>query len=1318
VSPWSSAATFSTLSAHIPVVNISNIPTTATATLPLTLNGVVEPEDATNKYIVWSVVTAGTTGASFSGNVLNTTSSGSVTIRATITNGLTPTTNYTKDFTITVTKAELTGWVDIEGEQEFGKILTATHTLSSSPIIPNLGVISYQWKRNDVNISGATGATYTLVQADIGNSISVTVNTSNCTGTLSSFSKMIYKATQPQPAAPTLASSTSTSITLNTIANGEYRKSGGTWQTSPIFTGLLPSTTYGFDQRHGETATHFASDPSEGWTEFITPGPEFIAVTNITNVPTTATAFLALTLTGTVVPSNATNQAMIWNVENQGGTGATISGTNTLNTTNSGTVTVKATIANGTAVGTPYTQTFSITVSKASLAGTVSISGYTMFGEVLTDNTTGLTSSPLISNLGTLTYQWQRGTTNITGATNATYTLQQADVGQTIRVQVTAANCTGTLTSSNTATVSKANQAAPASPTLASKTSTSITLNTVSGCSYMINDYGTWQTSTLFSGLTPSTEYSFKQKYVETATHFESPASAPAYITTNEPEFVPVTNITGVPTSATATLPLTLTGTVVPSNATNQAIIWSVVTPNTAGGSISGTNMLTTTTNGVVTVRATITNGLTPTSNYTKDFTITVTKAVLGGSITITGAYPAFGVTLSTTGALYLVSTPAITDLGNLSYQWRRGTTNIPGATSNTYTLVQADIGSQINVQVTAANCTGTVTSDNTSTVGKATQVAPPAPTLAASTSTSITLNTIANGEYSKDGGATFQTSAVFSGLTPSTQYTFHQRYGETATHYASSWSNSASFTTPGPEFIAVTNIINVPTEATAYLPLTLTGTVVPSNATNQAMVWSVENAGTTGASISGTNVLNTTNSGTVTVKATITNGTAVGTPYTKTFSIDVSKAVLGGTVTISGNAIFGETLTATASLSSSPAISNLGTLSYQWCDHNDTHITGATNATYTLTQDNVGHFVYVMVKTANCEGEIFSSHSATVIKANQIAPAAPTLSGSTSTSITLNTVSGCEYNINGGAYQSSAAFTGLTPNTTYFFTQRKSETATHFASPASPVTNLTTPNTEFTPVTDIINVPTTATAFIALTLSGTVVPSNASNQAIVWSVENAGTTGATIFGTNILNTTNGGTVIVKATIVDGTAVGTPFTKTFSITVSNPAGNVYTIVSSVNNTAWGTITPYGEAKVEEGNDITFTITPNENYEIEKVLVNGTNVGTADTYTFENVQANGTIEVIFKQKVSIEENEFANVKVYSHQNTVHIKNESNVALKSVEIYDMTGRKIYQNAITNIETAITLHVANAIYYVKLISQENRTITTKVQINNSFR
>jgi len=99
--------------------------------------------------------------------------------------------------------------------------------------------------------------------------------------------------------------------------------------------------------------------------------------------------------------------------------------------------------------------------------------------------------------------------------------------------------------------------------------------------------------------------------------------------------FVPVTKITGVPTKATVGANLTLTGTVSPSNATNQTIVWSVDTPGSTGAAITG-NTFSATAAGQVIITATIINGATATTNYTEDFIITV-SGLPGSSTTSPG---------------------------------------------------------------------------------------------------------------------------------------------------------------------------------------------------------------------------------------------------------------------------------------------------------------------------------------------------------------------------------------------------------------------------------------------------------------------------------------------------------------------------------------------------------------------------------------------------------------------------------------------------------------------------------------------------------
>jgi hypothetical protein len=87
-------------------------------------------------------------------------------------------------------------------------------------------------------------------------------------------------------------------------------------------------------------------------------------------------------------------------------------------------------------------------------------------------------------------------------------------------------------------------------------------------------------------------------------------------------------------------------------------------------------------------------------------------------------------------------------------------------------------------------------------------------------------------------------------------------------------------------------------------------------------------------------------------------------------------------------------------------------------------------------------------------------------------------------------------------------------------------------------------------PVTDIINVPTVAEVNVPLTIVGAVMPADATNQTIIWSIEDAGNTGATMDG-NIFHATDTGTVQIRAKIIDGIGFGENFEKVFTIAVES-----------------------------------------------------------------------------------------------------------------------------------------------------------------------
>ena len=89
-------------------------------------------------------------------------------------------------------------------------------------------------------------------------------------------------------------------------------------------------------------------------------------------------------------------------------------------------------------------------------------------------------------------------------------------------------------------------------------------------------------------------------------------------------------------------------------------------------------------------------------------------------------------------------------------------------------------------------------------------------------------------------------------------------------------------------------------------------------------------------------------------------------------------------------------------------------------------------------------------------------------------------------------------------------------------------------------------------------------------------------------------------------------------------------TYCYTVTFEGPSVvNTFTITATAG--AGGTISPAGSTSVQQGNSQTYTITPSSCYAISDVIVNGVSQGAINSYTFNNVQANGTISASFTQQ---------------------------------------------------------------------------------------
>jgi uncharacterized repeat protein (TIGR02543 family) len=107
---------------------------------------------------------------------------------------------------------------------------------------------------------------------------------------------------------------------------------------------------------------------------------------------------------------------------------------------------------------------------------------------------------------------------------------------------------------------------------------------------------------------------------------------------------------------------------------------------------------------------------------------------------------------------------------------------------------------------------------------------------------------------------------------------------------------------------------------------------------------------------------------------------------------------------------------------------------------------------------------------------------------------------------------------------------------------------------------------------------------------------------------------------------------MVADVLVDGVSVGAVTSYTFTnVTADHSIDASFSLITyAITATAGanGTISPAGAVVVNQGGNQTFIITPDPNYHVADVLVDGVSVGAVTTYTFTNVTAPHTIDATF------------------------------------------------------------------------------------------
>ena len=295
-----------------------------------------------------------------------------------------------------------TGAPTIGGTARVGESLTAsTSDIADADGLANAS-FTYQWLADDLDISGATGSSYTVVTADAGKVIKVTVSFTDDAGNEESVTSAATAVVTQPP---------------------------------------LTASTHDVPESHdGATAFTFELRFSEE------PGGGFSATTLRDQ---------ALTVSGgtiTNVRQLETGKKLKWEITLQpsGNEEVTVILLPTIDCADQGA------ICTGDGRGLSVGQAILVLGPPNSAAsGAPTINGTAQVGEILTASTSDIADADGLAN-ATFTYQWLADDADISGATGSSYTLVAADAGKVIKVTVSFTDDAGneeSVTSAATAAV-------------------------------------------------------------------------------------------------------------------------------------------------------------------------------------------------------------------------------------------------------------------------------------------------------------------------------------------------------------------------------------------------------------------------------------------------------------------------------------------------------------------------------------------------------------------------------------------------------------------------------------------------------------------------------------------------------------------------------------------------------------------------------------------------------------------------------------------------------------------------------------------------
>ncbi len=683
----------------------------------------------------------------------------------------------------------------------------------------------------------------------------------------------------------------------------------------------------------------------------VTSGAATLGVTaapvapSITSQPANQTTFAGQTATFSVIASGTVPLSYQWQ-KNGAAIGGAISSSYTTPAEITADNGAQFTVAISNAAGTIVSNAATLTVNPDPVAPSITAQPASQTinaGQTATFSVTATGTAPL-------SYQWQKNSAAIAGATSSSYTTPaEAASDNGAQFSVVVSNSAGTATSNAailTVNTPPAVTAQPVNQTVAvGQTATfSVTATGTAPLSYQ------WRkNSANISGATASA--------------YTTPAAAS---TDNGAQFsVVISNAAGSVTSNAATLTVN-----VPPSITTQPSSVTITAGQTATFSVTATGTAPLTyqwkKNGTSISGATAASYTTPaetTADNGAQFTVVVSNAAGSATsntatLTVNAAPVAPSITTqpsSITITAGQTATFSVTATGTapLNYQWSQNGTAISGATSSSYTTpAETTSASGTQFTVVVSNSVGSATSNAATLTVNPAPVAPSITTQPSSAT--ITAGQTATFSVTATGTAplTYQwkkNGTAITGATAASYTTPAETTADNGAQFTALVSNSAGSATSNAATLTVNpapvapSITTQPSSITIIAGQTATFSVIATGTAPLSYQWSQN-----GSAISGA----TSSSYTTPAETIAANGTqftvvvsnSVGNVTSNAATLTVNPAPVAPSITTQPSSV---TITAGQTATFSVTATGTAPLSYQW-NQNGTAISGATSSSYT----------------------------------------------------------------------------------------------------------------------------------------------------------------------------------------------------------------------------------------------------------------------------------------------------------------------------------------------------------------------------------